>query len=128
MTSRLTFGCLWQSLTAGLLLVAWAGCDRAKPPEPVSVADIPRLLQAGFKDAKGPVKEAVANVVGAIEAQDWPKASLAIQSLSSQAGLKPPQQELVGRCTMAINAQMAEAAAAGNEQAEQLRQVHRLEK
>ena len=74
------------------------------------------------------MKEAVTAVVTAIEAQDWPKASLAIQHLSSQAGLKAAQQELVARCTMAINAQMAEAAAAGNEQAEQVRQVHRLEK
>jgi len=121
-------GHLWRGLAAGFLLVAFAGCDRAKPPEPVSLADVPRLLQEGFKDAKGPVKEAVTAVVTALEAQDWPKASLAIQSLSTQAGLKAAQQELVARCTMAINAQMAEAAAAGNEEAEQVRQVHRMEK
>ena len=109
-------------------MLAFAGCDRSKPPEPVSLADVPRLLQEGFKDARGPVKEAVAVVVAAVEAQDWPKASLAIQSLSSQAGLEAPQQELVARCTIAINAQTAEAAAAGNEEAERIRQVHRMEK
>jgi len=123
-----TLRCLWRGLAAGLLLLAFAACDRAKPPEPVSLADVPRLLQEGFKDAKGPVKEAVTAVVTAIKAQDWPKASLAIQGLLTQAGLKPAQQELVARCTMAINAQMAEAAAAGNEQAEQVRQLHRMEK
>jgi len=128
MMSTSTLGHLGRSLAAGFLLAAFAGCDRAKPPEPVSLADVPRLLQEGFKDAQGPVKEAVSVVVTAIEAQDWPKASLAIQSLSSQSGLKAPQQELVARCTMAINAQMAEAAAAGNEQAEQVRQIHRMEK
>lgn len=121
-------GHAWRGLAAGFLLVIVTGCDRAKPPEPVSLADVPRLLQEGFKDAKGPVKEAVTAVGKALEAQDWPKASLAIQSLSSQAGLQPAQQELAARCTMAINAQMAEAAAAGNEQAEQVRQVHRMEK
>ena len=128
MMSTSILGPLRRGLAAGFLLLAFAGCDRTKPPEPVSLADVPRLLQEGFKDAQGPMKEAVTAVVTATEAQDWPKASLAIQNLSSQAGLKAAQQELVARCTMAINAQMAEAAAAGNEQAEQVRQAHRLEK
>ncbi len=110
------------------LLLAFAGCNHGKPPEPVSLADVPRLLQEGFPNARGPIQDSVTAVVAAVEAQDWPKASLAIQALASQAGLKPAQQELVARCTIAINAQMAEAAAAGNEEAQEIRQIHRMEK
>jgi len=53
MMSTSILGPLGRGLAAGFLLLTLAGCDRAKPPEPVSLADVPRLLQEGFKDAQG---------------------------------------------------------------------------
>lgn len=115
-------------IVGALVLLTAAGCDPGKPPEAVALADVPRVLQEGFKDAKDPIQKAVGEVVKAVKAQDWAQASLAIQGLSAQPGLKKPQQELVARCMMAINAQVAEAAEAGDEEAVEVRQLHRSEK
>jgi len=115
-------------IVGAFVLLTATGCDPGKPPEAVALADVPQVLQEGFKDAKSPVKEGVAAVVKAVEAKDWAQASLAIQELTAQPGLKKPQQELAARCMIAINAQVAEAAEAGDEEAAEVRQIHRSEK
>lgn len=117
------------SLLAGLLL--WAllpACDPGKPPEPVGAPEIPRVLQEAFKEAKAPTKDAVKQVVTAVEQKQWPQASVAIQHLSGQAGLTAAQKDAVARCLIGINQQVSEAAAAGDQQAEQVQQMRRLDK
>lgn len=111
------------------LLTLIPGCtDSAKPVEPVSLAEIPSLVNAAFKDAKDPAKSLASQVVDAVEQKDWAKASVGAEALLSAPGTTAEQNKLVGRCLLAINQQVNEAAAAGNAQAEQLQQVRRAEK
>ncbi len=120
-------------LGVGVAALCWLllipGCsDSAKPVEPVALADIPSLVNAAFKDAKDPAKSLASQVVDAVEQKDWAKASVGAEALLSAPGTTAEQNKLVGRCLLAINQQVNEAAAAGNAQAEQLQQVRRAEK
>jgi len=114
---------------AGLWLVFFAaGCDRAKPPEPVALGDVPRVLRDAFRDAGGEVRQMADSLVSAVEQQQWTQASVGLQALSEQKALSDKQRNEVARCLIAVNAQVAEAAAAGDAQAGQLQQLRRTDK
>lgn len=115
----------WVALLGLLVLCA---CDRAKPPAPVAITDVGRVLQAAFPGAKGEVKGLVDGVNSAVGKQDWPRASMTVQALANQAGLSPKQRQEVARCLIAINSELTQAAESGDAQADQLRQYRRMDK
>ncbi len=120
---------LGASLAALVLLIGAAGCsDSAKPVQPVAVTEVPGLLNTAFKDAPEPAKGLAAQVVGAVEKKDWSQASVLAGALLTAPGSSAEQNKLVGRCLLAINEQVNAAAAAGDQQAEQLNQIRRAEK
>ena len=115
----------WVAL---LLLALVSGCDRAKPPEPVAIGDVARVLRATFTGAKGDMKGLVDGVVAAVGKRDWPRASMSVQALANHAGLTQKQVQEVARCLIAINTELSQAAESGDAQAEELRQYRRMDK
>jgi len=110
-------------LTFGL-----CGCSKSEAPPPIDVGQIPTALQDAFKGAKEPLAGLVNDLIAAVEARDWPKASVAVQALSGAASLGEKQRETVARCLISINAQVGEAAAGGNAQAEEIQRMIRQDK
>jgi hypothetical protein len=112
---------------AGACLLAVA-CNRAKPPEPVALEDISRVLNEAFRAGPAEARALAGQVAEAVAAQQWTRASLAVQALSETPGLSKPQAGQVASCLIAINAQVSAAAEAGDAQAEQLREFRRIDK
>jgi len=114
--------------TALLLLAGPMGCGRNEAPSPVEAALIPAVLRETFQSAKEPVTGLVTGLVDAVEAKDWPKASVAAQALSKTTTLTAKQRDMLARCLITINTQVTEAAATGNQEAEEVRRMIRLDK
>ena len=76
-------------LLSFLLLVALVpGCDKSTvPPEPIPVDQLAGALEKAFAKTKSEVKELTAQIVTALNAKDYGKASSDLQKLSSMAGL-----------------------------------------
>jgi hypothetical protein len=125
MRSILSIRSGWVAL---LLLAMVCGCDRAKPPEPVAIGDVARVLREAFAGTQGDVKGLVDGVVAAVGKRDWPRASMSVQALANHAGLTRKQDQEVARCLIAINTELSQAAESGDAQAEQLRQYRRMDK
>lgn len=114
--------------TALLLLAGPMGCGRNEAPSPVEAALIPAVLRETFQSAKEPVTGLVTDLVDAVEAKDWPKASVAAQALSKTTTLTAKQRDMLARCLITINTQVTEAAATGNQEAEEVHRMIRLDK
>lgn len=115
-------------ITTLLVLLTFTACSKHEPPPPVEVGQIPALLEQTFKGVKDPTASLVKELVAAVEQKEWPKASVGAQALSAAAGITAKQREAVGRCLIAINQQVNEAAEAGNTQAEEVRRMIRQDK
>jgi hypothetical protein len=129
MTNRRTW--LQHGLRFGTLFLlgtSLIGCSKSEAPTPVEVGQIPAALREAFQGAKDPVAGLVADLIAAVEAREWPKASVAVQALSSATGLTKKQRETAARCLITINTQVNEAAATGNQQAEEVQRIIRTEK
>ncbi len=105
-----------------------AGCDPAKPPAPVGVAEIPHVLTEAFRDAAGAIRASADAVVASVQAKEWASASVGLEALAGEPALTARQRNEVARCLIAVNTQVADAAAAGDAQAAQLQQVQRADK
>lgn len=118
---------------AGLVGILWlaflvTGCDRAKPPEPLALGDVPRVLREAFRGAGAGLSQSAETVAEAVEQQQWSQASVGLQALSGQRVLSEKQRNELARCLIAVNARVAEAAAAGDAEAGQLQQIQRSDK
>ncbi|MBE7499490.1 MAG: hypothetical protein HS113_04125 [Verrucomicrobiales bacterium] len=111
---------------AVLLLVN--GCGPAKPPEPVALSEVPRVLHDTFRAAGVEVRQLAVTIVAAVEGKEWTKASVGMEALADHPALTARQRNDLARCLITINTQVAEAAAAGDVQAGQLRQLQRTDK
>jgi len=104
------------------------GCGRREAPPPVESAQIPVVLRDTFKAAKEPLAGIARELIGAVEAGEWAKASVTAQVLSKEPALTAKQRELVARCLITINTQVTEAAATGNQDAQEVRRMIRQDK
>jgi hypothetical protein len=125
-SATISQGLLFVALMAALLCLA--ACDRAKAPEPLDIVDLPRVLRTAFAGGPADAKSLAETVAGSVEAKEWPKASVGIETLSRQAGLSKKQSAEVARCIIAINAQVQAAAEAGNAEANEVREIRRRDK
>lgn len=121
--SRLLVG-----LAAVCLSLFAVGCGRPKPPEPVALGDVPRVLRDAFREGGTEIRQLADSVAGAVEKGQWTSASAAIEVLSARTDLASKQRNELARCLIAVNAQVAEAAAAGDAEAGQLQQMRRTDK
>lgn len=109
------------------------GCNKpAEPPKPVAVEEAPAGLQEAFKETKGPRNEAVDRLVedatAALQAQDYSRALILLESLSRRADLTGPQREFVTRSMLAAHKALAANAAAGNPAAAKALEQYRATK
>ncbi len=104
------------------------GCGRREAPPPVESAQIPAVLRDTFKGAKEPLAGIARELIDAVEAGEWAKASVTAQVLSKEPVLTAKQRELVARCLITINTQVTEAAATGNQDAQEVRRMIRQDK
>src|SRR5690242_10628391 len=86
-------------------LIVGAGCDKGSsgPPAPLAAEQIPAAFNAAFTKAKPEAKALVNEILTALQAQDFSKAYLDVQSLAAQPGLNKEQQSVTSRGMLTIN-------------------------
>ncbi len=106
------------SACAGVLAF---GCskDSAAPPKAVSAEQAPATLQETFKEtAPAPVKELATDAGAAFTAQDYPRAVVALDTLSLRSDISRQQREAAVAALMAANKALEERAGAGDKAAQ----------
>ncbi|MGV3772825.1 MAG: hypothetical protein ACO1QB_07985, partial [Verrucomicrobiales bacterium] len=95
-----------------LILVGLAttlgGC--AKPPEPLTVEEIPPRMAAVFETAKFHIKKTSDAIIVLVKARQWPGASMQLQALLSNTTLTQEQRDTASRALMAVNLLIQEQA------------------
>lgn len=120
-----------KALTCGLafLLIAVVGCNRpSPPPTALTLEELPAALGKAFSKAKPEVKDLAGQVVTSVQAQDYSKAFLTLQSLASRPGLTKEQLSVSGRATLTLNDLMQSAQTQGDQKAAQTLKAYRLDK
>lgn len=101
-----------------LVLVFGAGCSRNNPPPtPLTVEELPGVLQKAFSTAKPEAKELSTQVVTSVQAKDYSKAFWAIQMIAGVPGLTKEQVKVTARATLTISSLLQTAEAEGNAKA-----------
>jgi hypothetical protein len=113
-----------------LVLTFAVACDRSAsaPPAPLAIEQVPAALQKAFSKAKPEAKELVTQVVNALQAQDYPKAFLSVQTLASRSGLDKEQQSVTSRAVLAVNTLLQTAQTKGDSQAAETLKSYRINK
>jgi len=114
-----------SALFSAVLFLLLAGCGENKPPEPVAPEDAPAALREAFTSAQPATKDLVEQVAGAIEKGDLAKASVGLNSLSANQTITKEQRSLAARCLISVNEKIQQAAAQGDQQAQQFRHIQR---
>lgn len=101
-----------------LALVGLSSCSKpAGPPPPLALDQIPAALEKAFGQASAEAKELVAQTNEALKSQDYPKASIAVQTLANVPDLTEEQRLLSARAMLAVNERLREAQSKGDEKA-----------
>jgi len=98
------------------------------PPTPLPVDQIPAALQKSFTKAKPEAKDLVSQVVSALQAQNYSKAYLDLQTLAAMSGLNKDQQSVASRAVMTANTLLQEAQAKGETKAAETLKAYRINK
>ncbi len=100
-----------------VLLLALGCSKESRPPEPLSIEQLPAAMEKAFSTAKGEVKDLATQIIASVQAQDFGKALLDLQTLSAKAGLNKEQGSVTVRATLTMNDALQAAAAKGDEKA-----------
>ncbi len=115
---------------AGNLLLAAVGCSKVSttPPKPLSAEQVAPTLQTAFKEATPDAKSASDEIVSALQVKEEPKAFVGLHALIEKPDLTPEQRQAAVRAMLALTLQMQEAAANGNQMADDLLKKYRATK
>ena len=106
-----------------------SGCSKkVEPPKPLAVEQAPTSLDEAFKNAKAEAKALAVEATAALQAKDYAKALLALQSLSGRSDLTAVQRDLASRAMLAVNKALSEQASTGDQKAQQVLQIRRMTK
>ena len=111
-----------QGLTLTVLLVVafGLGCNRSSPPPtPLTLEELPGVMEKAFSAAKPQAKELATQVVTSVQAQDYTKAFWAIQTLGGVPELTKDQANVTARATLTISSLVQAAEAKGDAKAAQ---------
>ena len=123
------FGLNGIAVTLLLALTLGAGCNRTTPPPtPFSAEELPGAMEKAFGKAQSDAKDLASQVVAAVQAQDYSKAFLAVQTLGNLPGLTKEQQNVVSRATLTVNSLLQAAQSKGDAKAEQTLKTYRTDK
>lgn len=114
---------------ASLVVLLTTGCEReAKQPEAISTEQITGNVPEVFKGAPAEVRQLAADVVEAINQQDFATAWGKLQDLNAREGLTPGQKDFVAQSIASVGAEVQKAEETGNEEAQKALQFHRANK
>src|ERR1041385_5072770 len=98
-------------LMAVLLSALAVACSQeVSAPTPLAIEQVPDALQKSFKKGKPEAKDLVNQIVTSLQAQDYSKAYLDLQSLGGQSGLNKEQQSVASRSALTVNGLLQQAA------------------
>jgi len=108
-----------------LLLIAGLGCKKDIPPPTVLPVDqFAATFNKAFAGAKAEAKDLAAQIVTAVQAQDYSKAFAQLQSLTSVPGLTKEQQSVMARGLLTVNDLLAAAQSQGDQKAAETIQTY----
>ena len=113
-----------------LILTVAVGCNRSSsgPPESLPIEQVPTALLKAFTKAKPEAKDLVNEIVGALQAQDYSKAYLALQTLAARPGLDKEQISVTTRGSLTVNGLLQTAQSKGDAQAAETLKSYRINK
>jgi hypothetical protein len=113
-----------------ILGLAVAGCrPGGEPPEALAEEQVPGAVEEAFQGGQSPeVQQAVRNVLAAVEANDDARAYVLLQELLARRDLTPEQRETATRAMISVGQRLNSAAAAGDQAAEKVVNVHQANK
>jgi len=120
-----------KGITVALLFVLTfgVGCNRTTPaPTPLSAEELPATIEKAFGKAQADTKDLANQVVAAVQAQDYSKAFLVVQTLGNLPGLTKEQQSVVSRATLTVNSLLQAAQTKGDANAAQTLKSYRTDK
>ncbi len=109
-----------------MALAFGVGCSRnVPPPTPLTLEELPAVVEKAFSSAKPEAKELATQVVASVKTQDYTKAFWAIQTLGGTPELNKEQANVAARATLTISALVQSAEAKGDTKAAQTLQRYR---
>ena len=111
-----------------LLFALGCGNHEIAPPEPLAVEQLPAAIENAFTKAKPAAKELATQVIASVQAQDYSKAFLDIQTLSASQELTKGQRSVVASAMMTINELLKSAVSKGDEKSAVTIQNYQLTK
>jgi hypothetical protein len=122
------FSSLLTAVAVAGLMILSAGCGQSEQPKEITTGDIPTESQNLFAKAAPELKELATKAVAALQAQDWPAAWVAFQTMGERKDLTPEQRQFVASSIMTVGAEMQKASAQGDERAQAIQQLHSISK
>ena len=108
-----------------MLVVLSLGCTKnIPPPVPLPIGEFAATFDKVFTGAKGEAKDLASQIVAAVEAKDYSKAFVQLQSLFSAPGLTKEQQTILTRASLTLNEVLASAQSQGDQKAAQTIQIY----
>ena len=118
--SILTFTALLPVL---LLSLFFAGCEKNKPPQPLSVDQIPAAMNQAFAKAPAERKELVERAVSALQNKEISKALMVVEGLCAVPDLTSEQRETASRTLLTLNQELQAAAQRGDKSAAEFQRL-----
>jgi len=115
----------------GLLLVLLVaiGCnERSSSPALMPVEHLSSALEKAFSKAKPELKDFAKEIGSSLQTQDYPKAFLGLQALSTSPGLTREQQSITSRGMLTVNSLLQSAQAKGDPKADAALKYYRSNK
>jgi hypothetical protein len=112
-----------------LLSIPGLGCRKnTPPPVPLQVNEFATTFNLAFAKANAETKDLTAQIVTAVQAQDYSTAFTQLQILTSAPSLTKDQQNVLARALLAVNELLAAAQSQGDQKAAQTIQIYQKNK
>jgi hypothetical protein len=106
------------SLALALALMLGLGCDRSvSPPAPLPIEQLPAALEKAFSKAKSEARDLASQVIASLQAEDYSKAYVGLQSLAGRPGLNKEQLSVTTRGLLTVNDLLQSAQGKGDAKA-----------
>lgn len=111
------------SICLSLFLVV--GCQKNDAPAALPADQVPQVVEQAFKSASAEAKTNADEVVASLQNKDDVKAFVDLQILGARTDLTPGQREAATRSMLSLNERLRDAAAQGDQKAQEaLQQYH----
>ncbi len=101
-----------------LSLLFSVGCDQSStPPKPLTAEELPAALEKAFSKAKPEAKGLATQIIASVQAKDYPKAFLDLQSLLGKPDLTQQQVSVTSSALLTANTLLQAAQAQGDSKA-----------